>query len=101
MISELKLSTRFQHAAVGAAEMGALHPQPPPGTVHPGPIPRLTKPGVSRDDAVPRAQCHHARADLQHAPNAFTACHGWQRGQEGIGACREQGESHAQSQDRD
>lgn len=101
MISGLKLSTRFQHTAVGAGEMEALHPQPSPRRVHPRPIPRLTKPSISRDDAVPRTQCHHARADLQHAPNAFIACHGWQWGQEGVGACREQGESHAQSQDRD
>lgn len=51
----------------------------------------LTKSGARRDDPVPGFQSRHAPPDLQHFSDAFVPSHGWQRGEDGVGPCREAG----------
>jgi len=51
----------------------------------------LTESSAGRDDPVPRFQSRHATPDLQHFSDAFAPSHGRQRGEDGVGPCREAG----------
>lgn len=49
----------------------------------------LTDSGACRDDPVPEFQSRHTTPDLQHFPDTFVPSHGRQRGEDGVGPCRE------------
>lgn len=51
----------------------------------------LTKSRACWDDPVPRFQSRHTTPDLQHFPDTFIPSHSWQRGENGVGPCREAG----------
>lgn len=51
----------------------------------------LTQSSGRWDDPVAGFQSRHTPPDLQHFPDTFVSSHSWQRGECGIGPCREAG----------